>query len=91
MTDAFDFVGAQADGYPTLLFFPAGNKSFDPVRKIHAFEGYIHMHTAHLRTGFWISADGGNGPDCRGTVQVPEEERGRPFQAAQAQSGEARR
>lgn len=21
----------QADGFPTLLFFPAGNKSFDPV------------------------------------------------------------
>lgn len=26
-----DSLYLQADGFPTLLFFPAGNKSFDPV------------------------------------------------------------
>ena len=25
----------QTDGFPTILFFPAGNKSFDPVSGIH--------------------------------------------------------
>jgi len=24
----------QADGFPTILLFPAGNKSFDPVRSM---------------------------------------------------------
>lgn len=27
------FLSLQSDGYPTLLFFPAGNKSFEPVSK----------------------------------------------------------
>ena len=28
----------QSDGFPTLLFFPAGNKSFDPVSGRYRFE-----------------------------------------------------
>lgn len=31
----------QADGFPTLLFFPAGNKSFDPVSGVQSFNTYI--------------------------------------------------
>ena len=31
----------QADGFPTILFFPAGNKSFDPVSGIQSFNTYI--------------------------------------------------
>lgn len=28
----------QSDGFPTLLFFPAGNKSFDPVSGCYKFD-----------------------------------------------------
>lgn len=35
----------QADGFPTLLFFPAGNKSFDPVRRhFSAFNLFCSYH-----------------------------------------------
>ncbi|CAA7390439.1 unnamed protein product [Spirodela intermedia] len=42
---------AKADGYPTLLFFPAGNKSFDPVsvetdRTVVAFYKFLKKHAA---------------------------------------------
>ena len=50
----------QSDGFPTLLFFPAGNKSFDPVSGIQSLNSYIflcfacvdymllHTHTSHI-------------------------------------------
>lgn len=42
---------AKADGFPTLLFFPAGNKSFDPItvetdRTVVAFYKFIKKHAA---------------------------------------------
>ncbi|KAL3520673.1 hypothetical protein ACH5RR_018822 [Cinchona calisaya] len=42
---------AKADGFPTLLFYPAGNKSFDPVtvdtdRTVVAFYKFIKKHAA---------------------------------------------
>ncbi|XP_076947020.1 protein disulfide isomerase-like 1-4 [Bidens hawaiensis] len=42
---------AKSDGYPTLLFFPAGNKSFDPItvdtdRTVKAFYKFIKQHAA---------------------------------------------
>ncbi|KAK4753785.1 hypothetical protein SAY87_001889 [Trapa incisa] len=42
---------AKADGFPTLLFFPAGNKSFDPItvdadRTVIAFYKFIKKHAA---------------------------------------------
>lgn len=30
-TNVFFLPFDQSDGFPTILFFPAGNKSFDPV------------------------------------------------------------
>ncbi|XP_052200289.1 protein disulfide isomerase-like 1-4 [Diospyros lotus] len=40
---------AKADGFPTLLFFPAGNKSFDPItvdtdRTVVAFYKFLKKH-----------------------------------------------
>ncbi|KAI3799723.1 hypothetical protein L1987_35022 [Smallanthus sonchifolius] len=42
---------AKSDGYPTLLFFPAGNKSFDPItvdtdRTVKAFYKFLKQHAA---------------------------------------------
>ncbi|PWA61544.1 PDI-like 1-4 [Artemisia annua] len=42
---------AKSDGYPTILFFPAGNKSFDPItvdtdRTVKAFYKFIKQHAA---------------------------------------------
>ncbi|XP_021746256.1 protein disulfide isomerase-like 1-4 [Chenopodium quinoa] len=42
---------AKSDGYPTILFFPAGNKSFDPVtvdtdRTVVAFYKFLKKHAA---------------------------------------------
>ncbi|CAN0898778.1 Protein disulfide isomerase-like 1-4 [Linum grandiflorum] len=42
---------AKSDGFPTLLFFPAGNKSFDPVtvdtdRTVVAFYKFIKKHAS---------------------------------------------
>uniref|UniRef100_A0A5B7AU23 Protein disulfide-isomerase n=1 Tax=Davidia involucrata TaxID=16924 RepID=A0A5B7AU23_DAVIN len=42
---------AKSDGFPTLLFFPAGNKSFDPItvdadRTVVAFYKFIKKHAA---------------------------------------------
>ncbi|KAL6203030.1 hypothetical protein ACLB2K_026734 [Fragaria x ananassa] len=42
---------AKADGFPTLLFFPAGNKSFDPTtvdsdRTVVAFYKFLKKHAS---------------------------------------------
>ncbi|XP_065031293.1 protein disulfide isomerase-like 1-4 [Musa acuminata AAA Group] len=42
---------AKADGFPTLLFFPAGNKSFEPItvdadRTVKAFYNFIKKHAS---------------------------------------------
>ncbi|XAR52369.1 Protein disulfide-isomerase [Bertholletia excelsa] len=42
---------AKSDGFPTLLFFPAGNKSFDPItfdsdRTVKAFYKFIKKHAS---------------------------------------------
>ncbi|PIN09703.1 Protein disulfide isomerase (prolyl 4-hydroxylase beta subunit) [Handroanthus impetiginosus] len=42
---------AKSDGYPTLLFFPAGNKSFDPItvetdRTVVAFYKFLKKHAS---------------------------------------------
>ncbi|XP_042476410.1 protein disulfide isomerase-like 1-4 [Macadamia integrifolia] len=42
---------AKSDGFPTLLFFPAGNKSFDPItvdtdRTVVAFYKFIKKHAS---------------------------------------------
>nr|XP_004487116.1 protein disulfide isomerase-like 1-4 [Cicer arietinum] len=42
---------AKADGFPTLLFFPAGNKSFDPItvetdRSVVAFYKFLKQHAS---------------------------------------------
>ncbi|KAI3849768.1 hypothetical protein MKW98_026682 [Papaver atlanticum] len=42
---------AKSDGFPTILFFPAGNKSFDPLtvevdRTVVAFYKYIKKHAS---------------------------------------------
>ncbi|KAL7612115.1 protein disulfide isomerase-like 1-4 [Lactuca sativa] len=42
---------AKSDGFPTLLFFPAGNKSFDPItvdtdRTVKAFYKFLKQHAA---------------------------------------------
>ncbi|KAK4255082.1 hypothetical protein QN277_008127 [Acacia crassicarpa] len=42
---------AKTDGFPTILFFPAGNKSFDPVtvdtdRTVVAFYKFIKKHAS---------------------------------------------
>lgn len=42
---------AKADGFPTILFFPAGNKSFDPItvdvdRTVVAFYKFLKKHAA---------------------------------------------
>ncbi|KDP44055.1 hypothetical protein JCGZ_05522 [Jatropha curcas] len=42
---------AKADGFPTILFFPAGNKSFDPItvdtdRTVVAFYKFIKKHAS---------------------------------------------
>ncbi|KAJ1409202.1 Thioredoxin-like superfamily [Sesbania bispinosa] len=42
---------AKADGYPTILFFPAGNKSFDPItvdtdRTVVAFYKFLKKHAS---------------------------------------------
>jgi protein disulfide-isomerase A1 len=42
---------AKADGFPTLLFFPAGNKSFDPItvetdRTVVAFYKFLKQHAS---------------------------------------------
>lgn len=44
---------AKADGFPTLLFFPAGNKSFDPItvdtdRTVVAFYKFLKRHASTL-------------------------------------------
>lgn len=33
----------QADGFPTLLFFPAGNKSSEPVSFSKIFQDYCFV------------------------------------------------
>ncbi|CAJ2660674.1 unnamed protein product [Trifolium pratense] len=42
---------AKSDGFPTLLFFPAGNKSFDPItvetdRTVVAFYKFLKQHAS---------------------------------------------
>ncbi|OWM84187.1 hypothetical protein CDL15_Pgr028179 [Punica granatum] len=42
---------AKSDGFPTLLFFPAGNKSFDPItvdtdRTVLAFYKFLKKHAS---------------------------------------------
>ncbi|KAL9244557.1 hypothetical protein vseg_018326 [Gypsophila vaccaria] len=42
---------AKSDGFPTILFFPAGNKSFDPItvdtdRTVVAFYKFLKQHAA---------------------------------------------
>lgn len=42
---------AKADGFPTILFFPAGNKSFDPItvdtdRTVVAFYKFLKKHAS---------------------------------------------
>ncbi|PKA59256.1 Protein disulfide isomerase-like 1-3 [Apostasia shenzhenica] len=42
---------AKADGFPTLLFFPAGNKSFDPItvdadRTVVSFYKFLKKHAS---------------------------------------------
>ncbi|KAI9195748.1 hypothetical protein LWI28_017713 [Acer negundo] len=42
---------AKSDGFPTILFFPAGNKSFDPVtvdtdRTVVAFYKFLKKHAS---------------------------------------------
>ncbi|KAL1298613.1 hypothetical protein HN51_042935 [Arachis hypogaea] len=42
---------AKSDGFPTLLFFPAGNKSFDPItvdtdRTVVAFYKFLKKHAS---------------------------------------------
>ncbi|KAK6926798.1 Thioredoxin domain [Dillenia turbinata] len=42
---------AKADGFPTLLFYPAGNKSFDPLtvetdRTVKAFYKFLKKHAS---------------------------------------------
>lgn len=42
---------AKADGFPTLLFFPAGNKSFEPItvdtdRSVVAFYKFLKKHAS---------------------------------------------
>ncbi|URE34173.1 Thioredoxin [Musa troglodytarum] len=42
---------AKTDGFPTLVFFPAGNKSFDPItvdtdRTVKAFYIFVKQHAA---------------------------------------------
>ncbi|XP_065866968.1 protein disulfide isomerase-like 1-4 [Euphorbia lathyris] len=42
---------AKSDGFPTILFFPAGNKSFDPItvdtdRTVVAFYKFIKKHAS---------------------------------------------
>ncbi|XP_057485755.1 protein disulfide isomerase-like 1-4 [Actinidia eriantha] len=42
---------AKSDGFPTLLFFPAGNKSFDPItvdtdRTVVAFYKFLRKHAS---------------------------------------------
>ncbi|KAF7805585.1 protein disulfide isomerase-like 1-4 [Senna tora] len=42
---------AKSDGYPTILFFPAGNKSFDPItvdtdRTVVAFYKFLKKHAS---------------------------------------------
>ncbi|XP_059666074.1 protein disulfide isomerase-like 1-4 [Cornus florida] len=46
---------AKADGFPTLLFFPAGNKSFDPItvdtdRTVVAFYEFLKNHAVAFTT-----------------------------------------
>ncbi|XP_059666073.1 protein disulfide isomerase-like 1-4 isoform X2 [Cornus florida] len=46
---------AKADGFPTLLFFPAGNKSFDPItvdtdHTVVAFYEFLKKHAVALTT-----------------------------------------
>ncbi|KAK3206007.1 hypothetical protein Dsin_020053 [Dipteronia sinensis] len=41
----------ESDGFPTILFFPAGNKSFDPVtvdtdRTVVAFYKFLKKHAS---------------------------------------------
>lgn len=42
---------AKPDGFPTILFFPAGNKSFDPItvdtdRTVVAFYKFLKKHAS---------------------------------------------
>lgn len=42
---------AKSDGFPTLLFFPAGNRSFDPItvetdRTVVAFYKFLKKHAS---------------------------------------------
>ncbi|XP_039012703.1 protein disulfide isomerase-like 1-3 [Hibiscus syriacus] len=42
---------AKSDGFPTILFFPAGNKSFDPMtvdadRTVVAFFKFLKKHAS---------------------------------------------
>ncbi|KAJ7947807.1 Protein disulfide-isomerase [Quillaja saponaria] len=42
---------AKADGFPTILLFPAGNKSFDPItvdtdRTVVAFYKFLKKHAS---------------------------------------------
>lgn len=41
----------QADGFPTLLFFPAGNKSFDPVSGIW----WLNIYVLSVLFSFWYA------------------------------------
>jgi protein disulfide-isomerase A1 len=35
---------AKPDGYPTILFYPAGNKSFEPITEIGEKTRFYSVH-----------------------------------------------
>ncbi|XP_058114841.1 protein disulfide isomerase-like 1-3 isoform X4 [Magnolia sinica] len=51
----------QSDGFPTLLFFPAGNKNFDPItvdtdRTVVAFYKFFKKHASPFKLQRPVSA-----------------------------------
>lgn len=65
---------AKSDGFPTLLFFPAGNKNFDPItvetdRTVVAFYKFLKQH-ATIPFKIQKPASSSSKPDAKESHQI---------------------
>ncbi|GAB4857166.1 Protein disulfide isomerase-like 1-4 [Ancistrocladus abbreviatus] len=69
---------AKADGFPTILFFPAGNKSFDPItvdadRTVVALYKFLKKHASiPFKIKKPASPPKSESPDATITVEAPD-------------------
>lgn len=82
------FLVLQAEGFPTILFFPAGNKTSEPVSSASpGCNGFFFLNsskTENLSSFVVCGADNGRyRPHCGCILQVPKETRNNPVQTGE--------